>query len=65
MWKELVVADFQNIKLVAEEDSVKDAARGGEDAPAMELAQLGHGDVWCIVVWDAGEWFRRCVPQWP
>jgi len=29
----------------------------------MELAQLGHRDIGSIVMWNAGEWCRWCVPQ--
>ena len=60
-----MVADFQNIELIAEENSIKDTARGGEDAPAMELTQLVHGHIRGIVVRDTGEGLWWCVPQRP
>lgn len=60
---ELVPADGEDVKLVVEEDGVENAARSVSDAPAMEAAELGHGDVGVVVVRDSVEGFGWRFPE--
>lgn len=59
---EPAVADLEHVEFIAEEDCVEHLARGGEGAPAVEAAEVVHGQVPRIVVGDAGERPRRRVP---
>lgn len=60
---ELVPADGEDVKLVVEEDGIKNAAGSVTDAPAVEAAELGHGDVGVVVVRDSVEGFGRGLPK--
>lgn len=62
---ELVPADGEDVKLVAEEDSVKDAAGVFTDTPAVEAAEVVHGDIVVVVMGDVIEGQGRRFPQRP
>lgn len=62
---ELVPPHLEDVELIVEEDGVEDAPWRFPDAPAMELAQVLHGDVLVVVVRYGPEGFRGGFPQRP
>lgn len=59
---QLVPADREDVQLIAEEHRVEDAARGLTDLPAVEAAEVLHGDVLVVVMGDEIERLRRRLP---
>lgn len=60
---ELAVADLEQVDLVAEEDGVEHLARGRQESPAVDAAEVVHGQVARVVAGDASERPRRRVPD--
>ena len=60
---QFVPADGKDVQFIAKEHRIEHAAGNIADSPAMELAEVLHGDILVIVVGDILERPRRGFPE--